>query len=85
MAYLDEHDLADEKIPEFGFDIQVVIGFLFERQFDMQADGTPSGLLCPLVGGLHESGAATCDNIESASDQVPGQLACDVVNFLIGS
>ena len=54
-AVLDEHRLANEEITEVDQRVDVGIGPLLEREFDVAPDRMPAPLLRALVGGLHDA------------------------------
>ena len=56
VGVLEEQYFADKEVPDIDRAIEIGVGVLFERKFDIDADASTADILGAAVGGFHDPG-----------------------------
>lgn len=59
LRIFDEHDLADEEVVEIDEAVEVGVGVLLHREFDVATEGESPTFAGASVGGFHDPGTAS--------------------------
>lgn len=83
VAIFDQHHFAHEEVAQGDMGIQVWIGVLFVRQFDIAGDGAAADIFGAAITGLHDAGASAGHDGEShfcgGRSHLTGQLVMRII------
>jgi len=83
VGIFDEHDLADEEVPELDEAVKVWVGLLLHGQFDVAPEAEPIGIAGAAVGCFHDAGPPPGHDGEAGFGQGFAHVSGELVIFVV--